>query len=554
MGKRKNKKKRKRKPLATPTKRDFSALILSLISFSLMWLAMPGPGRGHWWIAWLAPVPLVWLIHSNTPPYKVLRQVWIVSLLFWLLMLHFVRMPFWALAFGWLALATYLSVYMPIFIWLSRSLVHRFRVPTVIAVPIVFTGLEWIRVTFLSGFGLGCVSHTQYLSPTTMQIAELFGAYGVTFAIFAVAAAIAVATSFSWRQLSNNSSALNRIVNAVVAIILLAAVFGFGSSRLQQDNDLRKSAQSHRHLKVALIQSSIDTLLKPKTLEEVENEFIGRRDLTHAALSVSRDLDLIVWPESSFAWSDFVSDLSPTDTALMRQQNQQFAWQTIFPSSIDALPLLVGSTTVDPESDTVFNSAILFDQDGYVVGRYFKIHLVMFGEYFPIVHSIPILKELIKGFRSLNAGTEFEAFKLKTTSVAPNICFESTVPHLIRRQINTLEADGKEIGALVNVTNDGWFFGTSCLDLHLACNTFRAVETRRPVLVSANTGLSAHIDEFGRQIKLGPRREEANLICDVRIPYATKTFYRSYGAWFAAAMGWFVIALAIIDIVLSRRA
>ena len=296
MGKRQKKKRKKKKQhqqVVADSKRDFSALILSLSSFLLMWLAMPGPGRAHWWVAWLAMVPVGWLIHSPTPPHKVLRQVWIASLLFWLLMLHFVRMPFWALWFGWLALATYLSVYGPVFVAVSRSLVHRFRVPTAIAVPVVFTGLEWIRVTFLSGFGLGCVSHSQYLSPETMQIAEFFGAYGVTFAILCVSAAIAAATGFSWRQLNGTASLPARIANLVLAFVVFGAVWGFGSSRLQQDTALRKSAESHRHLKVALAQSSIDTLLKPKTLEEVESEFANRRDLTRAALLVSKDICLL---------------------------------------------------------------------------------------------------------------------------------------------------------------------------------------------------------------------------------------------------------------------
>jgi apolipoprotein N-acyltransferase len=64
--------------------------------------------------------------------------------------------------------------------------------------------------------------------------------------------------------------------------------------------------------------------------------------------------------------------------------------------------------------------------------------------------------------------------------ISPNICYESVLPHVIRRQINTLQAEGKEPDVLVNLTNDGWFWGSSELDLHLACGIFRAVECRKP--------------------------------------------------------------------------
>ena len=137
---------------------------------------------------------------------------------------------------------------------------------------------------------------------------------------------------------------------------------------------------------------------------------------------------------------------------------------------------------------------------------------------------------------------------MKDVSLCPSVCFETTVPRLVRRQLNELEAAGKPIGALVNVTNDGWFLGTSCLDLHLACNVMRAVEMRRPMLVSANTGFSAHINEFGRLIQVGPRRAEAYLICDVRIPDPVVTTYRGWGGWFGAVCG----VLVVLALVLAR--
>ena len=82
--------------------------------------------------------------------------------------------------------------------------------------------------------------------------------------------------------------------------------------------------------------------------------------------------------------------------------------------------------------------------------------------------------------------------------IAPNICYETVLSHVIRGQVNALTAEGREPDVLINLTNDGWFWGSSELDMHLACGVFRAVECRKPLLIAANTGFSAWIDGDGR--------------------------------------------------------
>jgi len=137
--------------------------------------------------------------------------------------------------------------------------------------------------------------------------------------------------------------------------------------------------------------------------------------------------------------------------------------------------------------------------------RYDKNHPVMFGEYIPFGKMFPFL-EAMSPMNSIEFGEEFQTYQVNGFTIAPNICFETTVPHLIRRQINELAASGQEPDVMINLTNDGWFFGTACLDHHLACNIFRAIEMRKPNLVCANTGLSAHVNPYGRLQAVGPRR------------------------------------------------
>ena len=82
--------------------------------------------------------------------------------------------------------------------------------------------------------------------------------------------------------------------------------------------------------------------------------------------------------------------------------------------------------------------------------------------------------------------------------LAPNICYETALARVIRRQVAELHDRDEAPDVLVNLTNDSWFRGSSELDLHLACGVFRAVEMRKPLVIAANTGFSAYIDAEGR--------------------------------------------------------
>jgi apolipoprotein N-acyltransferase len=114
--------------------------------------------------------------------------------------------------------------------------------------------------------------------------------------------------------------------------------------------------------------------------------------------------------------------------------------------------------------------------------------------------------------------------------ISPSICYEDVLPQVIRGQIRFLADEGREPHVLVNLTNDGWFWGSSELDMHLVCAVFRAVEFRKPVLVAANTGLSAWIDGDGRILARGPRREKTIILAEVG-PDPRCSWYLRIGDW-----------------------
>ena len=131
--------------------------------------------------------------------------------------------------------------------------------------------------------------------------------------------------------------------------------------------------------------------------------------------------------------------------------------------------------------------------------------------------------------------------------MCPNICYENTVPHLIRRQVRELAAAGTDPDALVTITNDGWFWGSSQLDFHLACGIMRSVELRRPQFIAANTGFSAWIDAHGRVVEQGPRRETGIIYAEAKPRVGPDSLYQRWGDIF----GWLCTAVCVAALVKS---
>ncbi len=194
-----------------------------------------------------------------------------------------------------------------------------------------------------------------------------------------------------------------------------------------------------------------------------------------------------------------------------------------------------------------FNTAVYLSASGQALGSYDKVHLVMFGEYVPFTDWFPWLRRL-KPVNALNLsldhGQQPAAFDVGRVRIAPNICYESVLPHVIGNQVRALAERGQEPDVLVNLTNDGWFWGSSELDMHLVCGVFRAVECRKPFLIAANTGISAWIDANGRIVRRGPKRQPDTLLAEV-VPDERGSWYLRHGDWPAgiclAACGVFAV-------------
>ncbi|HEY5311546.1 MAG TPA: apolipoprotein N-acyltransferase, partial [Pirellulales bacterium] len=193
-------------------------------------------------------------------------------------------------------------------------------------------------------------------------------------------------------------------------------------------------------------------------------------------------------------------------------------------------PMLLGVEAIDYTSAGYerYNSALLVEADGRFGPRYDKSHPVPFGEYVPLAKRFPVLYRLTPLGSGIEWGTRTTAFSVAGYRLAASICYESALAHVIRRQVVALGARGEEPDVLVNLTNDGWFRGSSELDMHVACDVFRAVECRKPFVIAANTGFSASIDSVGRVLQQSKRGQNDVIIADVRLD-GRRSPYMMYG-------------------------
>src|SRR5262249_17326170 len=141
--------------------------------------------------------------------------------------------------------------------------------------------------------------------------------------------------------------------------------------------------------------------------------------------------------------------------------------------------LLIGincSVRIGHDKFLRYNSALFTRANGEVAGRYDKIHCVPFGEYVPLKDLLPWMNWLAPyDFDySVHAGEKFTRFGHGDYQFGVLICYEDTDPYLARQYVRG-DTGGPPANFLLNISNDGWFRGTSEHEEHLAICRFRAI-------------------------------------------------------------------------------
>lgn len=560
--------------------RSLLPLIVGAIAYTLSL-----PPFHLWPLAFVALTGLL-LVTRSRDQASVLRWVWIIGVIHWGVTFQFLRLPHWTGYLGVLLMASYTALYDVAFVWLVRRLSVR-HWPLVVSAPLAWAGLEVVRSTILSGIPIGILAHGLYRQPALIQTADLAGELTVS-AVLAVSSAM-FATLIAWLAPGHPVVAplpIKQIaVNLTLGCLVLVGHFAYGwmsFPRYQLPDDSESAS-------FALIQGAQDVqfgLTAEESDQESEQSYTAHRRMTVEARQQQPDLDVAVWAESMFP----AIDILPLDDQVFQWDDRQWQERDLNPRSLlqrqqllpyqvmdatgtgdatqfpfrQSLPMIVGMRSYDVLGDRDFNAAVQFDRYGQVQNRYSKTHLVPFGEYLPLGEQFPQLYQLAPIPRGLSVGQGATTFAVGPVRVIPTICYESVIGWRVRGYINDLrasnrapngsnEAENSEGGAaepsarpvfdaLLNISNDGWFWGSSALDLHLASNVFRAVENRSQHLVVSNTGISANISPDGTILQEAPKRTLQWLIATVpKRPQWVPTWW-VLGNW----PWWAALALVIV--------
>lgn len=489
------------------------ARALSLLSGVL--LAASFPRYGHPAFAWtaLAPLLIAVAIEVTRTAAQAPRRGR-VFLLGWISgFVHFSLTVSWVvevmhlhgglpMVVAWLVmclLAAYLALYPALFAVLTARAVRRFGVVGLWVAPLVWVATEWLRGWVGGGFPWALLGTSQADVTPIIQLASVFGVFGVSFLVAVVSAAAA-------------AFALTRdrgpMVGVVVALGLVAVAAAFGTWRVAGAALVTQGPV----VKIGLVQGNVE---QDQKWDPRFREVILERYLALSREAIAQGARLVVWPEAS---TPFFFEAEPAAAEPIRALARDT--RTAFIIGTDEFARR-------PDGDRVYNSAVAIGEDGRSVGGYRKMQLVPFGEYVPLKSLLFFVGPLVEKVSDFAPGTDPTVLDAGGIRTGVSICYEVVYPWIPR----AFAAGGAEL--LTTITNDAWFGRSSAPYQHFAQASVRAVEQGRFLIRAANTGISGIVDPYGRTRLTTALFEEAVVTGDVRL-IQSRTIYSHIGdlvAW-----------------------
>ena len=475
-------------------------------------------GFDHYYLAWICLVPVLWAIRDQRPGRAFLIG-WVAGIaghaggFYWVsgMFREFAGMSWPLASLGLLLLAAANGIVFAVWAWATRLITRDSGWNLVWVSPVVWTAVEAFWPVMFPNY-LGA---SQYRLSHLTQIADLTGILGATFlvvyvnsALYSIAARCFENQRFAWRQ-------------ALLFVSVVAAVAAYGEFRIRS---VERQVMLAEKLTVGLVQTNRgagDKRLDPESLLR-EHQEMSR------TLAGTAPLDLIVWPES-VCFIERMSREGQLPSGLLGDLR---------------IPTLFGAVLrLSQGGDTKsYNSALLADGTGRILGTYDKMVLVPLGEYIPFGDIFPRLYSLSPATGRFWAGESREPLRFGRHLLSVNICYEDIFPGHIR----SLMGDGSDRPipeAMFNLTNDSWYGNSTEPIEHLALASFRSIEHRRSLVRATNTGVSAFVDPLGRIVSRSGIWTRETLVD--RIPLMKgRTVYAWLGDW----VGWVCALLALAGI------
>jgi apolipoprotein N-acyltransferase len=374
--------------------------------------------------------------------------------------------------------------------------------------PAVWVLLEWLRGWLFTGFpwllaGNGQINPLPVIGAPLAGLAPVLGVHGMSLAV-------ALSAGLLWGVLRWRTGARYTALGALVFLWL-------GSALLARVDWTRPDGPP---LRATVLQGNIEQAVKwnPDGLLPTLQTYL---QLTRDHL----DSDLIVWPETAIP--EFLHSV------------EQPLLEPLGETARAAGAEIVIGVPIMESAEHYYNGLI---STGSAEDRYYKRHLVPFGEYLPFK---ALLRPLIDWFdvpmSDFSRGhAEKPLLQVGAHRVGVSICYEDVFPDEVRQAL-------PEASYLLNVSNDAWFGDSLAPHQHLEFARLRALESGRPLVRATNTGISAIVDERGRVIGSIPSFERGAYSAEIQ-PRAGMTPFSRFGS--GPVIG---IALGMLGVALLLR-
>jgi apolipoprotein N-acyltransferase len=386
----------------------------------------------------------------------------------------------------------------------------RLRAGTPVKLMLLFPALwaiaEWVRSWLLTGFPWLSIGYSQAPASPLAGYAPLLGVYGVSLVTAAVAGAAASAIDGFARRRS-----LPRPLPGFIAGVCVAGALVIAGAALKFHHWTQPVPG--KPTSVTLLQGNI-----PQELKWRPERAVATLE-TYLELARSSDSKLIVLPETA---------LPMLNVDIPSRYLKALAGLAVRNGG----DILYGVPELDP-SGSYYNSVMSIGTGP--AQTYRKVHLVPFGDYFPLRPLLGwIMKLLHIPMSDFSHGAPVQnPLQVAGQKIAANICYEDVFGEEIIRQL-------PEATMLANFTNDAWWGDSVASRQHLQMAQMRALETGRPMLRATNTGVTAIIDPDGRIVAAAPEFTTTRVSGEVR-GHQGSTPYIVFGN-----AGFLVLALAML--------
>ena len=334
---------------------------------------------------------------------------------------------------------------------------------------LIFGILEFIRGSILTGFPWNLIAYSFSNQLEILSITSIIGTYG--FNLFC----ISLFTSPAIFILRDTRKDISICIFFLIVPILF---YAYGSSYEKKFDEADKKTYEYKiraigsNISLDKFYSNIDPVLVIEDLIKISNP-------------QKNEKIIFVWPEG----------ILPN---ILQKELIDYGW--LFKENFSENHLLVigiNSQSIESEDEDIdyFNSLSIYDDNLNLLHFYNKINLVPFGEFLPfenILNSIG-LNTITNNHQSFSRGNKRNIIQLNkenfSLKILPLICYEIIYSGRI--------FDNPDFDLIINISEDGWFGSSVGPKQHLVHSIFRAVESGKYILRSANNGVAAIINPLG---------------------------------------------------------